>query len=197
MAGQREAQKRRTRRLLIESGLRAFQGRGYAAATIDEIASGAGTTRTTFYLHFSSKTELMQAVLVGLDKLVAKHDKVDLTGVVASGERHLIRGWLESRIDQWPTVMPRLTAAFQAAAVEPAIDRDLETWFELAITRIRDGLDAAGRFAPESRHGRGVLAFGQLEALSRRWARRGWESTVERDVALEVLTDSWCALLAD
>lgn len=57
------------------------------AATIDEIASGARTTRTTFYLHFSSKTELMQAVLVGLDKFVAKHDKVDLTGVVAGGLR--------------------------------------------------------------------------------------------------------------
>ncbi|HYF71528.1 MAG TPA: TetR/AcrR family transcriptional regulator, partial [Nocardioides sp.] len=74
-------------------------------------------------------------------------------------------------------------------------DRDLDAWFELAITRIRDGLDAAGRFPPDSRHVRGVLAFGQLERLSRRWARRGWESTVDRDVALETLTDGWCALL--
>lgn len=197
MAGKRAAQKRRTRRLLIDSGLRAFSEKGYAATTVDEIASGAGTTRTTFYLHFSSKTELLQAMLVDLDTLVASGDRVPLTEVVASGDRELIRTWLASRLDQWPEVMPQLSAAFQAAAVEPEIDRDVDAWFELAITRIRDGLDAADRFAPESRHVRGVLAFGQLETLSRRWARRGWDDTVERDVALETLTDGWCALLVE
>lgn len=197
MAGKRDAQKRRTRRLLIDSGLRAFREKGYAAATIDDIASGAGTTRTTFYLHFTSKIELLQALLADLDELVARDDQVDLPGVIESGERPLIRAWIESRLDQWPEVMPQLSAAIQAAAVEPEIDRGLDAWFELAITRIRDGLDAAGRFSPESRLIRGALAFGQLETLSRRWARRGWESTGERDAALETLTDSWCALLVD
>lgn len=197
MAGKRAAQKRRTRRHLIDSGLRAFQEKGYAATTVDDIALGAGTTRTTFYLHFSSKTELLQALLVDLDELVASGDRVPLTEVVASGDRELIRTWLASRLDQWPEVMPQLSAAFQAAAVEPEIDRDVDAWFELAITRIRDGLDAAGRFAPETRLVRGVLAFGQLETLSRRWARRGWDSSVERDAALETLTDGWCALLVD
>ena len=34
-----------------------------AAATIDEIAASAGTTRTTFYLHFPSKAQLIQALI--------------------------------------------------------------------------------------------------------------------------------------
>jgi len=42
-----------------------------------------------------------------------------------------------------------------------------------------------------------VLAFGQIEFLSRRWAVRGWDDTVDREAGLETLTDSWSALLIE
>ncbi|HEY0902882.1 MAG TPA: TetR/AcrR family transcriptional regulator [Marmoricola sp.] len=197
MAGKRAAQKRRTRRLLIDSGLRAFQEKGYAAATVDDIASGAGTTRTTFYLHFSSKIELLQATLVDLDQLVARTGDVSLEKVAAAGDRDLIRSWIQKRFELWPELIPRVRAAFQAAAVEPEIAVVIQAWFEAAISEIHAGLDAADRFEPESRHVRGVLAFGQIEFLSRRWAVRGWDETVDREAALETLTHSWAALLAE
>ena len=41
------------------------------------------------------------------------------------------------------------------------------------------------------------MAFAQVEFLSRRWALEGWGTNVERDVALETITDSWCSLLTE
>jgi hypothetical protein len=46
-----------------------------------------------------------------------------------------------------------------------------------------------------SRRVRAVLAFGQPEFFSRRWFRVGWDD--DRDATVELLTDSWRALLVD
>lgn len=56
------------------------------------------------------------------------------------------------------------------------------------------GLDRAKRFPPDRRQVRCVLAFGQLEYLSRRYFSVGWR--IPREVCLDELTDSWCHLLA-
>lgn len=197
MSSLRDAQKQMTTRLLLESGLRVFQEKGYAAATIDDIASGAGTTRTTFYLHFSSKSQLMQAIIVDINEMLVGADDPTLQQVVEDGKRGPIRDWIEKRFDQWPELMPKVRAANQAAGVDPEIELAVEKWFESAIGDIHRGLDAAGRFEQQSRHVRGVLAFGQLEFLSRRWMLEGWDSDVSRDVALETITDTWCSLLTE
>lgn len=197
MAGIRDAQKQRTRRLLMDSALAAFQEKGYAATTVDDIATGAGTTRTTFYLHFNSKVELMWALLAELDAMVARSEAMSLEKLAAAGDRALIREWIQQRFDLWPDVMPRLRSGFQAAGVEPEIAAAIQAWFEAAVTEIHRGLDAADRFPPETRHIRGVLVFGQIEFLSRRWAVRGWDDKIDREAALETLTDSWSALLID
>jgi hypothetical protein len=68
-------------------------------------------------------------------------------------------------------------------------------WFESAIGDIQAGLDRAGRCDASSRRVRAVLAFGQPEFFSRRWFRVGWDD--DRDATVELLTDSWRALLVD
>ena len=51
------------RRLILGSALRVFSERGYHAASIDEIARGAGTTKSVVYDHFDTKRELYDAVV--------------------------------------------------------------------------------------------------------------------------------------
>ena len=63
MVGLRKAQKEMTRSLLLEKGLELFIANGYAATTVDEIAAAVGTTRTTFYMHFPSKGELVLSLI--------------------------------------------------------------------------------------------------------------------------------------
>ncbi len=51
------------RRALLDAAARAFARRGYAATSLDDVATEAGVSRVLIYRHFESKTELYQAVL--------------------------------------------------------------------------------------------------------------------------------------
>ena len=193
MATLRQRQKQLTRETLLREALQLFGESRYHSTTIDEIAVAAGTTRATFYLHFSSKTELMRALIAEADRILTAVDEPPLRDVVASGERELIREYIGHKFDQWQVIKPYVMVAHQAWSSDPEVADIMESWFSSVAQDIRDGLDLAGRFAPETRQIRGMLAFGQLEYLSRRWFRLGW--VVPREICHEQLTDSWCHLL--
>jgi len=53
----------RTRKQLMDAGVLVFGSKGYAAARLSDIASGAGVTRGAVYWHFGSKKGLMFAIL--------------------------------------------------------------------------------------------------------------------------------------
>jgi AcrR family transcriptional regulator len=188
----RAAQKRMTYDLFLQKGLELFERKGYAATTVDDIAAAAGSTRTTFYLHFASKAELMTALLRKVDAILTGEDDPPLRVVVESGSRELIRAWLDLKMRQWDVIKPYLMASYHAA-YEPAVAAQTEEWFEDAVRQMQAGLDAADRFDESRRRIRCVLAFGQLEYLSRRYFAVGWN--VERETSLDELTDSWCHLL--
>lgn len=194
MATLRDAQKQQTRRLLLDTGLALISEKGYPATTIDEIAAAAGTTRTTFYLHFGSKAALIKELLAEVETILTADDDPPLASVVASGDRELVRRWLDHKFDQWTKVGPYLLVAHQAEASEPEVAATISSWFDGTIAAIESGLDRADRFPPESRWARSALAFGQFEYVSRRFFSRGWEA--DRQVLLQTLTDSWCHLLA-
>ncbi|MGM0930293.1 MAG: TetR/AcrR family transcriptional regulator [Actinomycetota bacterium] len=195
MATLREVQKQQTRQLLLDTGLELFESKGYAATTIDDIAAGAGTTRTTFYLHFASKAQLMGEVVKTVDAILTSVDDPSLSTVVELGKRDLVRTWLNRKFDQWEATRPYLHAVYQAAPMEPEVASTLEDWFRDVAADMTSGLDRANRFDPPSRKIRCVLAFGQLEYLSQRWISTGW--FVDRETCLETLTDSWCHLLSE
>ena len=184
-----------TRRLLLEKGLELFEEKGYAATTVDDIAAAVGTTRATFYAHFPSKAHLMRSLVQTSNELLTAADVPPLNSVVESGDRELIRVWLERKFAQWAEIRPYVTAAHQAAASEPEIQTVLDQWFDDAITDMEAGLDRAGRFEPSSRRVRCALAFGELEFFSRRWMRLGW--TVDRDMSLDLMVENWCFLLVE
>ncbi|TRW47032.1 TetR/AcrR family transcriptional regulator [Georgenia yuyongxinii] len=191
----RSAQKRMTRTRLQESGLKIFQEKGYVAATVDDIAAGAGANRATFYLHFSSKAQLMRALIEEINETIVASDVPRLTTVIAEGGRDQIRAFHNRRFEQWPAIMPTITAANQAADVDAEVQAAVTSWHETPIAEIAAGLELSGRFEPASRHARAVAAFAQLEYFSRRWAHEGWGNGLEREASLDVLTEAWYCLL--
>jgi AcrR family transcriptional regulator len=202
MAGLRRAQKEMTRHLLLSTALDLFNEKGYAATTIDEIAATAGTTRVTFYAYFPSRADLMKALIEELNELLGRTASqthgataASLVKVVAEGDPAKIAGWLRETSRSWDAIRPYTEAAFQAAAVDLEIRALVEGWFDEAISDVADGLDRAGRFAPETRRVRAVLAMTQLDYLARTWTPGRWNA--DTDSALEALTTSWVALLAN
>lgn len=102
--GLRATQKQLTRDLLLKTATALFTEKGYAAATVDDIAAGAGTTRTTFYQYFKSKGELTQALIVEVNDLLTSADQTPLSEVVALGVEAVMREWLTCKVDQWAQI---------------------------------------------------------------------------------------------
>ncbi|MHC1559195.1 TetR/AcrR family transcriptional regulator [Actinomycetospora sp. C-140] len=202
MAGLRAAQKEMTRRLLLTTALETFEAKGYAATTVDDIATAAGTTRVTFYSYFPSRSDLVKELIAELNQMLERisspdHGSTagDLVAAVRDGSRDAIGAWLVERSKQWDAIRPYTVAAFEAAAVDPELRGLVDQWIEEVASDIEEGLDAAGRFDKTSRHMRGVLAFAQLDHVARSWARG--RDRAELDIMIEVLTDSWWKLLSD
>jgi AcrR family transcriptional regulator len=195
MSGLRAAQRQLTRRLLLDSGLDLFETKGFAFTTVEDIASGAGTTRTTFYVHFQSKADLVKALIADLNDLLVSSDDPPLAKVIHSGQRVHIRAWIERKVQQWPDIRRCATVTHAAAAYDAEIAEAEKQWFEGAINDIHEGLDLADRFDANSRHARAALAFGQLELLSRRWFDAGWTVLIPQEISIDLLVDNWCWLL--
>jgi len=202
MSSLREAQKQLTRDTIVERALELFTAKGYAATTIDEIASAAGTTRVTFYAYYPSRTDLMREFMGRVNSVLDRASgpdststAADLVDVVREGEPAGIRAWLESRAALWPVFRPYLDVLDEAAAVDPEVRAMVDAWHEEVISDIVSGMQQAGRFPEETHHVRGSLAYTQLDYVATLWTRRKLEPN--REHAIEVLADSWYHLLCD
>jgi AcrR family transcriptional regulator len=58
----RQERGKETRRKLIRTAARLWSEQGFDAVTVEEICSAAGVGRTTFYLHFESKEQLLASL---------------------------------------------------------------------------------------------------------------------------------------
>lgn len=180
-----------------------FVASGYAATTIDEIASAAGTTRVTFYAYFPSKTEIVKALITErLDKELAVVRTAEgdstapaLVDAVAYGTRDHLGAWIREAATRWSTVQPIIKIYRAAQAIDPGLCNGVDAWLEGAIEDVGVGLAKADRFDPDSRQFRGALAMGQFDYVTQRWTDGTWG--VDHDRMCELLTESWFELLGE
>ena len=66
-----EVHRQERRKELVESAIRTIRSRG-AAVGMDELAAGAGTSKTVFYRHFTDRHGLYQAVAERVDELILR-----------------------------------------------------------------------------------------------------------------------------
>jgi AcrR family transcriptional regulator len=196
------AQKEMTRRLLLSTALELFESKGYAATTIDEIAAAAGTTRVTFYAYFPSRADLMKELIGELNQML---DRISdprqgstansLVTAIRDGERAGIAAWPVDVSKPWDTIRPYTKAESEAAAIDSELRGLVNQWVDEGVADIETGLREAGRFEPETRHARGMLAFAQLDCVARVWAKGRTQDEIDR--MIDVLADSWTHLLAE
>ncbi|MDT0612151.1 TetR/AcrR family transcriptional regulator [Streptomyces lancefieldiae] len=187
----REAQKRLTRERLVDAAFEAFRDRGYAAVTAAHIASAAGASRATFYLHFPSKAEVVIALLERIEPtVVAFHRSLD----ESDPSLESVREWLDRAVAWWERDRLRFEAFEQALAIEPKV---AARWFE-SVHRAADAMPrhlAAFTEGPDRDRERLrlVTLITQLERLMYFTAVR--QAPHDREQLVDVLAEQWWDVL--
>ena len=82
-----------TRAALLDSSRVAFSSRGYAAVSVDDIANGAGVTRTAFYRYFAGKADVVrlftEQLVVEVSAIFSEINELDLA------QARALQGWLD------------------------------------------------------------------------------------------------------
>lgn len=178
------------RRQLLGIAVEVFGGRGFHAASMDDVARAAGVTKPVLYQHFRSKRELYREILEDVGE--------QLVGLVAET---VIEGEHPHR-----QVEQAFTAYFRFVADHPAsftllfgggprrdgefseVVRDVEEKVAAAIaSRINADLD------PEHRRTLGFGLVGLAEATGRHWLIDEVDVDVER-LARQVADLAWAGL---
>ncbi|OBG99492.1 TetR family transcriptional regulator [Mycobacterium sp. E136] len=139
----RAAQAGQTRRRIVEAAQRLFVEEGYAATTIDAVATAAGVSRKTVFSSVGGKVDLlrlaMEWAVAGDDEPVTLTDRDEMRALLAGTDAAtLLRSWA-GVITAIDARTARLFAALEVAAGTDAEARELAARFE------RQRLDGARR----------------------------------------------------
>ncbi len=177
-----------TRRLLIEAALEKFNELGYHATRIEDIVSAAGASRSTFYLHFKGKIdvvhELIAVVEPEAEAIFAR--LADLESPSWENFRHTIVEFVE--------FYTRHRKAMRAIEDAIAVDREAEAVYQPTISRFAEGLTKhmvlGGHANKEDARLRATLLIVQLERFCFMWiVRGGWN--LDRERTISSITDIW------
>jgi AcrR family transcriptional regulator len=167
----------RTRQKLLDSGARAFAKRGYAAASIEEIAASAGFTRGAFYANFTDKADLFLTILDGQteaalqqvgDAVAAAPDDQKLGALLEWFDRLVVDRRLELAFGEFQAVASRdrklrARLARRYRLVVDLVTQMIESYcagagvtlpvpprtFATMVVSIVDGLTVAHRLVPD------------------------------------------------
>lgn len=190
----REEQKRATRAKLVAAARNQFESRGYAAVTVDEIASEVGCSRATFYVHFPGKLEILEAISAEATSVMSYYE--DLDRVLETRSRAEFTQWL-TRVFEWFQENRRMLPAYdEAVALEP----ELRTVARRELSALPNAMTQyLGHWPEEDRDEarlRIELLLAQLERFFTRWAVQG-TIDVSAERATAVLTDIWFPALTE
>lgn len=113
-----------TRRAIVRAAARLWTEKGYDETTVDEICAIAGIGRSTYYLHFTSKEELLVELSLATARGVAADVAADIGHGTLEGHLHAFVDGLVRRMESVPrtlaaAVMRRVSAARVPATTPP------------------------------------------------------------------------------
>lgn len=167
MSTLQERRSAETRQAILDSAYRVFAQKGYAQATVDDIAATCGTSKGAVYHHFDSKEALFRTLLTG------HHHELEAMATAvgqARSFRELIAGVAAVWIDHYhsdPLFLP-LALEMRVHATRAAWARTLVGDFYRRLRTLIAGLLRAARTAGLVRRdldvdAAAILLFGVLD----------------------------------
>lgn len=189
----RTIQREQTRVRIIDAAIEVFAARGYARSTVDEIAERAGTTRTTFYLHFNTKAQI-------LPELVARNSGQfddlyqDLANIFIEPDIDRIRRWIESVMGKWVDVADTARPLLEAAMIEPEFRGQMDHPERPHVDMLADALTQSSHIS--DRNEAFVFATVLLAPLNHFFQLLVGGTDFDRDGVVDVLARTWVAVMS-
>ncbi len=122
---------------ILETAERLFAERPVGEISVDELAQGAGISRSAFYFYFGSKEDVLITVTERVSRELEEEVTLRLEGV-ADNPRKAISAAIEAVAEQWRKHGPLMRAAIEAWGSVPPVR---EAW-EGVMARFVDGSTA-------------------------------------------------------
>ncbi len=185
----RRQQRDFTRQRLVDSARELFVQNGPRATSIDDIARAAGTSRATFYAHFTDKQDVIRELARGMwEAALAIYQQF---GALEDWSHASIGGWMRMLFDAWES-----HAATTGIVVQELISElraDFLEKLELRVDALMSGNPLWQRFSPAEGRRRACLLLFQLERALEAHHYGGW--TDDREALRLTLTDIWVVTL--
>lgn len=113
----------RTRQKLLDAAKKVFKERSYPETRVDDITQEAGTSHGAFYLYFSNKAEVLEALAIGTaERMYVLADQLEGIEQGEAGFEQL-RRWMESFIDTYGENSPVVVAWMSARPQDERFDK--------------------------------------------------------------------------
>jgi len=184
----RAMQKQETLQLLLKAATHLFIRKGYAGTTIEDIASRAGASRATFYLHFKRKWHVLRDI-VEETTLAEALDFYRRLDAFENLTREDLRQWLLDALDFSERHKKLITVHRQAQSIEPEMERHNMLFLRRCVDAMPNYLN---RWGPE----RETYAKLRLDMLiiqldeAARWIINDG-ITISKDLVVEALMEYW------
>lgn len=176
-----------TRELLIDAAVTAFAAGGYAGTTIDQIANAAGASRATFYLHFTTKGDLLHDLIARATTSFAPTDEA-LTAALRSRDPGTIRAWILESMHRWDDVADLMRPVYEAAYSDASTFRELFPDDIPGVATMAEALVVAGVSTADTAELTAVILFAPLQLLFRKHLAG---ERFDHALAAELIADAW------
>ena len=113
----------RTRQRLLDAAKKVFRERSYPETRVDDITQEAGTSHGAFYLYFSNKAEVLEALAIGTaERMYVLADQLEGIERGEAGYEQL-RKWMEAFIDNYQENSPVVVAWMSARPQDERFDK--------------------------------------------------------------------------
>ncbi|MEX2555325.1 MAG: TetR/AcrR family transcriptional regulator [Actinomycetota bacterium] len=113
----------RTRQRLLDAAKKVFRERSYPETRVDDITQEAGTSHGAFYLYFSNKAEVLEALAIGTaERMYVLADQLEGIQKGEAGYEQL-RRWMEFFIDNYEENSPVVVAWMSARPQDERFDK--------------------------------------------------------------------------
>jgi AcrR family transcriptional regulator len=187
----RDEQKRLTRRRLIDGALVAFERKGYAGATIEDIVAEANASRATFYLHFKSKAD----IVLTISRALGRRWRELYLELTSGGRltRDELYAWFAGMVENYEHHRAAVDVINQAFAVETEVSEVIDAGHQETIAVMAESIQRWYGGDQEGARIRAALLLAQMDRFLYFWVIRGLP--FDRAHAVAALTDSWLTIV--